>query len=515
MSCITIYAEKYDEEFADYFVPFLREVVVLLVATPRHTRFDSLVIGGLSFLAQAVLKQAHKATFAAPDFLRNMIQNVVYPNLAMHQTDLDEFEDNPEDFISRDIEGSDKFTRRKAASDLLRNMGRNFDAEVAGLTLMVVENLLKQFAANPTAQAAWVGKETAVQMYLATAVSGFTAAKGAANENLNPHVQSRVPVVRFFTQHVLPDMQAPAAPAVLKAAALKFLSIFRQQLASAGLVKALVPLLLSKSVVVHTYAANCLERVLVMRAPLAPGAAMGGGPSVPVVPVAALAPLAVPLLTNLFSIVNSGEPDNAHVMKAVMRVISSCESVVATDSKLVVQLTESLCLALRRLVKKSTSPQFNHYVFDSLAAIMRASCTAQPEMVRNFMTMLLPEFKPILADGDSDFYPYALQLLAQLLSFATPGAPLLPLFQGGWVVLWVGGGGGNGVASASAAVVTCGYVRVCVCVCVFVGGGVCHCRGRRRTLADPRMRRTASLAHSLQVCLALRLSQTKTPTKQV
>jgi hypothetical protein len=47
------YAEKYDEEFAPHFPTFLKEVVALLMVAPQSTRFDQMVINGLSFLSQA------------------------------------------------------------------------------------------------------------------------------------------------------------------------------------------------------------------------------------------------------------------------------------------------------------------------------------------------------------------------------------------------------------------------------------------------------------------------------
>lgn len=46
--------------------------------------------------------------------------------------DLDEelFEDNPEEYIRRDIEGSDVDTRRRAACDLIKVLGKSFEQEI-------------------------------------------------------------------------------------------------------------------------------------------------------------------------------------------------------------------------------------------------------------------------------------------------------------------------------------------------------------------------------------------------
>lgn len=111
------------------------------------------------------------------------------------QVDAEEFEDNPEEFIRRDIEGSDRFTRRKSACDLLRNMRRNFDAQISDLALTVIQTLLRKYAANPAAPQAWMAKETAVQMYLAVGISGFTVRNGVSEENINPHMKAKADVV--------------------------------------------------------------------------------------------------------------------------------------------------------------------------------------------------------------------------------------------------------------------------------------------------------------------------------
>lgn len=419
ISCVSIYAERYEEEFKPYFSTFLNEIVKLLMSTQLHSRYDEMVINGLNFLGKAVMKKANKQIFQSPSTLRSMIQSVVYPNLMMHQYDVNEFEDNPEEFIRRDIEGSDKFTRRKASRDLLRNMRHHFDVEVTDLVLQVIQNLLAKYKANPSIQANWIGKETALQLYLATSVTGFTVARGVSNQSFNKTLQAKAEMTSFFRAHVFPELGRPDAHHVLKAAALKFMSVFRQQLASPKLIEVLVPLLSSKSVVVHSYAANCLERVLVIRRN-----------NTRLISAESLSNFAIPIFKNLFAVVGNAEfSDNHYIMKAVMRVITTCNVKLGAHESFVGNLLNWLCATLQKLLKRSTSPQFNHFVFDSLAALIHASCSVNKAMVNKFIGKLMPVFQPILANGDSDFYPYVLQMLAELLSFATPGAPLMQLFQ--------------------------------------------------------------------------------------
>ena len=41
------------------------------------------------------------------------------------------FEDNPEEYIRRDIEGSDVDTRRKAACDLVKALGKTYEEQIS------------------------------------------------------------------------------------------------------------------------------------------------------------------------------------------------------------------------------------------------------------------------------------------------------------------------------------------------------------------------------------------------
>ena len=68
-------------------------------------------------------------------------------------------------------------------------------------------------------------------------------------------------------------------------------------------------------------------------------------------------------------------------MKAIMRVILVADTHIAANGGWVQTLCKSLCTALSKIIKKSTSPVYNHYVFDSLAALVRVCCGKNKAMV--------------------------------------------------------------------------------------------------------------------------------------
>jgi exportin-2 (importin alpha re-exporter) len=58
---------------------------------------------------------------------------------------------------------------------------------------------------------------------------------------------------------------------------------------------------------------------------------------------------------------------------------------------------------------------FAHYMFESVAALMKFICETQPDSVAVFESMLFAPFQEVLTRDAADFMPYVFQLLAQLL----------------------------------------------------------------------------------------------------
>lgn len=58
------------------------------------------------------------------------------------ESDIEVFEDNPEEYVSRDIEGSDVDTRRRAACDLVRTLALNYEDKMMSIFGQYVEVLV-------------------------------------------------------------------------------------------------------------------------------------------------------------------------------------------------------------------------------------------------------------------------------------------------------------------------------------------------------------------------------------
>jgi hypothetical protein len=77
------------------------------------------------------------------------------------QADEERFEDDPAEFIVRDIEGEDSESRRRNSQDLLRAMCRQFEQETTRICMGHITAMLAEYAANPAGK--WIAKDVAVR----------------------------------------------------------------------------------------------------------------------------------------------------------------------------------------------------------------------------------------------------------------------------------------------------------------------------------------------------------------
>ena len=87
------------------------------------------------------------------------------------------------------------------------------------------------------------------------------------------------------------------------------------------------------------------------------------------------------------------------------------------------QLMEKLVMILQRSSKNPNKPNFNHYLFETITALIRTSVAQNPAVLEQFEQILFPVFTPIFTDDVAEFVPYVLQIIGFLLeSHSTAGS---------------------------------------------------------------------------------------------
>jgi exportin-2 (importin alpha re-exporter) len=409
LDVVSLYNDKYSEDFAPFLDTFVRDTWGLLASSTSArmaaTNMDALVTSAIRFLTSVAVRPEHAGLFSQEGALRAVLESIVLPNLRLRETELELFEDNPIDFIRGDIEGSDADTRRRTATDLLRALCKNMNAEVTPLCIMCIDSLLASYATDRARKEA--DKDAAVALVMAVAVKSSTAASGATAVN------ELYSLADFLRLHVLPELQPSEGVnerPIARAAAIKFVATFRTLFGRDEL-HSLLPLLSpftgATSYVVHTYAAGAIERILAVRDKAADGS------SLPRVSVEFVAPLISGLLSGIFTrMMRPDYAENEYLMRCVMRLVAFAKGRVSELSGTIIGALTAL---LNRLCTNPSNPAFNHMLFETIAALMRSVCAVRPESVADFEALLFPPFQGVLTRDVADFFPYVFQLLAELL----------------------------------------------------------------------------------------------------
>lgn len=420
LDTIALLADKYDEDIETHLPGYVDDVWKLLtnysltrISSPA---LDPLVTQACKFLSSAIGKGVNMPMFNKPEVLQSIVERIVVPNILLRDTDEELFEDNAVDFIRKDIEGSDADTRRRVATDLVRSMMRNFEPQTTSYCVRMAAQLLQRYAENPSAN--YASKDAAIALVIAVAVRASTAAGGVTNVN------EGINIGEILVGHILPELQTERINdmPIVKAACIKFVSIFRAQLPREHLL-VLLPMVArftgATSFVVHTYAAAAVERALLLKdKSVTPEGKVAFSPRLP---LESIESLIGPLLGALFEHLNRpGYPENEYLMKCVLRLV-----VVARDrvAPLATPIIGALTGILTRVCGNPTNPSFNHYLFEILAAAMRAVCSANPSLTSAFEGLLFPPFEQVLRAEVPEFMPYVFQLLAELLELTPAPAP--------------------------------------------------------------------------------------------
>jgi exportin-2 (importin alpha re-exporter) len=141
---LNLYATKYEEEFAPYLPQFTKCIWELLLQVGAQPKYDILATSAIKFLTSVSSKQMNTGLFT-DDVLREIVEHIVVKNLTATEADEELFEDNPTDYIRKDMEGTDQDTRRRSACELVRGLLKFFNVKVSQLCVTYIGHMLEQY----------------------------------------------------------------------------------------------------------------------------------------------------------------------------------------------------------------------------------------------------------------------------------------------------------------------------------------------------------------------------------
>ncbi|CAI5439866.1 unnamed protein product [Caenorhabditis angaria] len=382
----TLYAQRYEEEIAPFVPQIIQSVWRLLETTGADTRYDTMVCASLEFLSMVSQRQYYESHFTGEGVLKTLAENVCVQNLLLRQEDMELFEDEPLDFMKRDIEGTDVGTRRRGAIDLARALCRRYEAQMMPCLGEIVQTLL---ASND-----WIKIDIVYSLITAIAVKSETAKGGVTATN--PLININDFFIGQVATHLNSDVnQLP----ILKADALKFAVTFRNQLAPEHLlstIRAADALLSSNTTILHKYAAYAIDKILLKD--------VNKVFSSQNLPVASI-------LQNLVSAFDKDAKaqNSPYLIKAILRII------VILDEN-TIRHADAIATKLAQLVAGATKNPADsihtHFLFETICVLVSKTKTIGGSLD----AQLLPLIEVIFTEDLEDLIPYALQITGVLVS---------------------------------------------------------------------------------------------------
>jgi len=398
---ITLFAQNYGEDFSPYMRRFVDAVWNLLVSTGTQTKYDLLVCNAIQFISTVAMRHQYREIFEGDESLKTICEQIIIPNLFLRDSDIEIFEDNPEEYIRKDIERSDIDTRRRAASDLVQSLCGQFEKQVVSIFSTYVNILLEQHVVNPAKN--WKQKD--VVLFLVTTL----ASRGQTKRHGTTKTSELIDVVQFYESTIRPDLEDQNVDnfPVLKADDMRYISTFRQKLPKEillGSISQLIRYMTSTVPVVSTYACHTLERLLTLKNPQNPKENLFEAKD--------LQQFFPSILANVMNLLQPVTNENEYAMKALMRLCLILQDQIEPYLN---QTIDKLTNLLTSVIKNPSKPNFNHYLFETFGILIRATCLKNRAHIGKFEGNLFPIFNYAIQQDVTEFIPYAFQLISLML----------------------------------------------------------------------------------------------------
>ncbi|KRX40326.1 Exportin-2 [Trichinella murrelli] len=383
---LAMFSEKYEEEFFNHVMNFVKIVSQQLLSVSAEEKYDEFLSKGIDFLATVCGKPPYKLLFENGEILSQISECIVLPSLELRACDVDNFENSPNDYVLFDLEGSVAESRRRSACNFISAVCKQFSDTVEPMFTLHLHNLLVQYSEDPAEN--WSRKSIAINLLLAICCRGTTQ-KATISPILN--------VNEFFLTQLKLVFESALGNALLKADILKFLILFRTEIPKPTFVNILPTV---RNLLCHD------------RGPVA------------VLELSDVAGSYKIIFENLLKALEL--PDTAHceyVMRCFMRLI---ETIFNLGADAVREYFNTIAMKIYSLITSPGPPIFNHLLCESMCLLIRL---CGPTDNFNAEDILFPIFQQILQSESNYLLPWVFQMLSLLLNRRTDEAQIPPVYM--------------------------------------------------------------------------------------
>lgn len=417
---IQLYTIRYEDILEPFISKFIQTCWNLLTTINDASKYDLLVSKLLNFLTSIIKNNKYFEIFNNEIAIKEITEKIIIPNLIVRESDEELFEDDPIEYIRRDLEGSDFDSRRKSTIDFLKELKFKNENLIISIIIQYISSYLQQYQSNP--QSNWKFKDLSIYLFTALAVKSQAAtqtslsgtAAPATTPNTTPAPASdALNVVSFFTENIVSDLLNDNIHPILKVDSIKYIYLFRNQLTKQQLLESFPILsnhLNSDKFIEYTYSAITIEKILSIKDVNSKQLIFNKED---------LKPFINELINHLFKLIlkDSNSPEklaeNEFLMKCVMRLFLIAEDSIEQIS---LDLINQLCIIINIIAKNPSNPKFNHYTFESISLLIKFN---HKNNFNKIVEILLANFLPLLNLDIQEFMSYIFQILSYLIEISS------------------------------------------------------------------------------------------------
>lgn len=417
---IILMSEKNQEEFEPYYTEFSKIIWELCIKLKEDEIYDNLAITTMKFLGSIITKEQYYRIFEG-DTLISLLTSIIYVNLQFREIDEDNFENNPIEYIRRDAEGSDSYTRRRSARELIQNTLKYYSNEVFANAIDYLNKMNQNYVLNKLEN--WRNKDVCINLIIALCGKGYTYKFGVME--VDSKILSLIDLNRFYNEDIKPELLSSTntnclQDAIIKSDCMKFCMIFRNQFNKTIILEIMdmiIKYINSDISVLRMYSGILIERFLCVK-----DYDNNNRRGIIRIKCEDIQGIVGKMIEPLFKVIANIEDE--FIMKAIMRLIFTTLNNNNTGNNIVANSLEiilkQLTNVLNRICKNPQNPSFNHYLFETIAVLIKYLCPNNIININGFENCLFPSFNVILSDKIGEFTPYVYQVLGELLECYTP-----------------------------------------------------------------------------------------------
>ena len=396
---VNLYYTNYYEDVENYVQPFYNSAWILMCQCKINDTFSKLMKELLNFFKAAF--QMNRLNNLNQQQLMQIFDNIIYPNMKMTQKEIEEFEDNPIEFLKVDFEEYDMSSNKYFSINLMQIILDRYPNVNKEIIFPKIQNLLSDYNSNK--QKNWNSKLIAINLLFASCIKTFAQRLGVTELNPNSLFNN---IDDLINEIFIKDFQNFNSPVIIQVYSLKFLSTFRQQINGkeklTQVILMLIEILNKCENITQNACLLCLDLIINMKD-------IHSRQS-PTTDIINEDNIFNKLISTLMTFISKNI--NLFAMRCFYRTLKLTQD--QKLQKLADSINSSMDIILKIIITQPQNDEFNYYFFETCALIMKKFTTNTQDitLIKKFEGTLRNDLSEILQKNITDLLAYTFQLFA-------------------------------------------------------------------------------------------------------